>query len=113
MDALISQTSNLGFLVAGLCNSDHEIIRRSLTDHIVEPQRKKYIPHCDTIKEIALSNNALGFSISGAGPSMFALCADLAVAECIASLTKQFYHDHKLDVNVFVSGINKTGAYKY
>ncbi|MCD6095478.1 MAG: homoserine kinase [Thermoprotei archaeon] len=40
---------------------------------IVERERSKYIPHYWEIKEKALRCGALGFNISGAGPSMFAL----------------------------------------
>jgi len=113
LDNLIAQTGNLAALVAAFYTSDFNMIRRSLTDHIIEPQRKKLIPHFDRIKEIALENDALGFSISGAGPSMFALCENSFIAENILSAVESYYMNEKTDVDVFISGINKTGAYKY
>jgi len=113
LNQLISQTGNLGSLIAALYTSDYNMIRRSLTDHVIEPQRKKLIPHFDSIKEIALREDALGFSISGAGPSMFALCENSHIAENIMTAVKGFYANKKLEVDVFLSGINKTGAFKY
>jgi len=110
---MVAQTGNLASLVAALYTSDFNMIRRSLTDHIIEPQRKKLIPHFDKIKDIALNQDALGFSISGAGPSMFALCENSFIAENIMSGVKQFYVDKKLEVDVFISEINKRGAFKY
>ena len=71
---VIAQTGNLGSLVAGLYKTDFDLIGRSLEDHIIEPQRASLIPHFYDIKEIALKQGASGFSISGAGPSMFAIC---------------------------------------
>src|SRR5690625_6790157 len=46
---------------------------KCLVDHIIEPQRAYLIPHFKDIQETALKNNAIGCSISGAGPSIFAI----------------------------------------
>jgi len=113
LDDMIAQTGNLASLVAAFYTSDYNMIRRSLTDHVIEPQRKKLIPFFDDVKEIALNQDALGFSISGAGPSMFALCENSFIAENIVSAVQEFYQNKKAEVDVFISGINKTGAYKY
>ncbi len=113
LEDMVAQTGNLAALVAGFYTSDYNMIRRSLNDHVIEPQRKKLIPHFDAIKEIALKENALGFSISGAGPSMFALCENSFITDNIMTAVQRFYSDKKLKVDVFVSGINLRGAYKY
>ena len=56
------------------------MISRSIHDVIAEPRRQKLIPEFYQAKRAALSNGALGFSISGAGPSVFALCEGESIA---------------------------------
>lgn len=113
LDQHIAQSGNLAYFVAALYRLDFDMIRRCLTDLIIEPQRAKLIPHFQEIKEIALSDGALGFSISGAGPSVFALCENSLIAETIGEKIKAFLLDQKIQNDVFVSKINTTGTYKY
>ena len=65
------------------------------------------------MKEIALEHNALGFSISGAGPSVFALCENSLIAENIGEKLKSLLNSHSIENDVFISKINTTGAFKY
>ena len=74
MSLAVQQWGNVGGLIAGLYTEDFDLISRSMIDHIVEPARSILIPGFDEMKESALAAGALGFSISGAGPSVFALC---------------------------------------
>ena len=69
----IAQMGNVAGLVAGLMKSDYELISRSMVDVIIEPVRSILIPEFKQVKQAAISNGALGCSISGSGPSMFAL----------------------------------------
>jgi homoserine kinase len=64
-----------GGMVAGLFKNDIDLIGRSMEDFIVEPVRKMLIPHFDEMKTLALEHKALGFGISGSGPTVFALCS--------------------------------------
>lgn len=109
----VQQSGNLGAFVAALYRSDLELLKRSLKDVIVEPQRAKLIPGFDNMKEKTESLGALGFSISGAGPSMFAICPNSHIADNIASAAKEVYRNLDLGVNVFLSDINQEGAKKY
>lgn len=113
LDQHIQQSGNLGFFVAGLYRLDLEMIRRSLEDLIIEPQRAKLIPHFYEMKDIALSEGALGFSISGAGPSVFSLCENSLIAENIGEKINAFLADKKIENDVFVSKINNKGAFKF
>lgn len=106
----IQQTGNLGGLIIGLYNSDIELIRRSLQDVIIEPQRAQLIPHFQAVKEAALSNDALGCSISGAGPSIFALCANSITAELVGTAMQKVFTDAKIENQLFISPINQEGT---
>ena len=106
----IHQSGNLATLVAALYNSDFDKIGRCLDDIIIEPQRAGLIPYFYEAKEAAMNAGALGFSISGAGPSMFALCNSTIVAENIAEGLKKIYTSHKIRHKVYISEINQEGA---
>lgn len=111
MTSAIRQWGNVGGLVAGLYKNDFGLIGRSLEDVIVEPVRKMLIPHFDEIKELAMENHALGFGISGSGPTVFALCRDVKTAENITLAIKEKLGGHGLDSSVYVSEVNTQGAH--
>jgi len=110
LNQTITQTGNLGGLILGMMNSNLDLIRRSLTDVIIEPQRAQLIPHFYKVKEAALNADALGCSISGAGPSIFALCANTLVAENVGNAMQKIFNDHKIENDLFISPINQEGA---
>ncbi|MDE3155141.1 MAG: homoserine kinase [Acidobacteriota bacterium] len=84
LQAAIHQWANLGALVAGLFQSDLALIGRSLEDVVAEPKRAGLVPGFAAMKQAALEAGALGCSLSGSGPSLFALCATAAVAARVA-----------------------------
>lgn len=106
----IQQSGNLGGLIIGLMNSDFDLIGRSLSDVIIEPQRAKLIPHFYDVKEAALGAGALGCSISGAGPSIFALSANSLKAEKTANAMQEAFKHYNIPSKVIVSEINNEGA---
>jgi homoserine kinase len=78
--AAIQQWANLGALVHGLHMADFALIGRALHDTIAEPRRAALVPGLADIKRAAADAGALGCSLSGSGPSLFALCADPQIA---------------------------------
>lgn len=109
-DSSIQQVANAAAFVAAMFNSDLDLLERSLQDLLVEPQRAKLIPHFYKIKEIALENGAMGFSISGAGPSMFALCKNTKSLENIKVHLELFLNDKGIKHEIYTSEINHQGA---
>ena len=69
---VVWQQANLAGVVAGCFTGDLPLIAASLEDVLIEPQRKSLIPGFEAVQEAAKSKGALGCSISGAGPAMFA-----------------------------------------
>ena len=106
----IEQSGNLAGFIIGLFNSDIDLIQRSLQDVIIEPQRAKLIPHFYEIKEAALKAGALGCSISGAGPSIFALSSNSLISENVGEAMQKIFNDHKIKNELFISPINQEGA---
>lgn len=80
----IRQWANLGALVDALHRGDFAQLSRSLEDSIAEPRRAPLVPGLAAIKRAAVDAGALGCSLSGSGPSLFALCRDEAGAGAVA-----------------------------
>jgi homoserine kinase len=77
----IEQSANLAGVVAGCFTGDLALIGRSLRDVVVEPHRAPLIPGFSAVKAAAMEAGALGCSISGGGPSVFAWCDGDTAAE--------------------------------
>src|SRR5205085_7867051 len=77
----IQQWANLGAFVDALHRGDFALLSRSLEDAIAEPRRAPLVPGLAAIKQAATDAGALGCSLSGSGPSLFALCRGLETAE--------------------------------
>lgn len=105
------QIGNLGGLLCGIIQSDYGLISRSIHDVIAEPRRQKLIPEFYKAKRAAQSAGALGFSISGAGPSVFALCEGEKVAKNTAASISQVFADVSLENQSYVSKINPHGVH--
>lgn len=110
---VIRQQGNLGAFVAAMYTSDFGMIGRSLQDLLVEPQRAHLIPHFYAMKEQAMNAGALGFSISGAGPSMFALSDNSGIAEKINEQANLLYQKNKVPVTTYLSKINHEGSIRF
>lgn len=106
----ITQWGNLGGFIAGLYTADYGLLGRSLQDVIVEPLRKPLIPHFDAVKQAALDHGALGAGISGAGPSIFALCKGESTALAIKKAMSESYVETGLLFDLHVSKINAMGT---
>ncbi len=107
-DAVI-QWSNLAGLIAGLAKSDYDLISRSLNDIIFEPVRSLLIPGFDRVKASAIASGALGCSISGSGPSVFALSTTEVKAGEVGDAMQNSFAELQLDSDIFVSPVNSIG----
>lgn len=109
---MIQQCGNLAGLIVGLQQHNYELISRSLQDVVIEPQRAKLIPGFTKVKQASIDSGALGCSISGAGPSVFALSRGREVAEKVGANMQKVFADEGVLSDVFVSAINNEGAIK-
>ncbi len=110
MASFVRQTANLGAFIIGMYESDMALLGRSLEDCVIEPQRAGLIPHFQATKAAAIESGALGCSISGSGPSIFALSADLTQAGKVAEAMQRVMHDHGVPHDCFISPVNEDGA---
>ena len=80
----VQQMANTASLVTAFSTGDHELARHALVDLYAEPRRAALIGSFYAVKQAALTAGALGCTISGAGPSVFALLRDEPTAIRVA-----------------------------
>jgi homoserine kinase len=103
------QTANLAGFISGCYSNDLEMIRDAFQDVVIEPQRQALIPGFHTVREAAMACGALGCSISGAGPSVFAWC-EAADAEAARDAMVRAFADHGKDSDHWITSIEPRGA---
>ncbi|HVH27367.1 MAG TPA: homoserine kinase [Vicinamibacterales bacterium] len=105
------QWANLGALVHALHRADFALLARSLEDTIAEPRRALLVPGLAQIKRAAVDAGALGCSLSGSGPSLFALCRSEEVARRVAMAMTDAVRKHiGGEPQTYVSPIASQGA---
>ncbi|HEY7928854.1 MAG TPA: homoserine kinase [Steroidobacteraceae bacterium] len=109
MADFVWQTANLAGFISGCYTSDLDMLRESFEDVVIEPQRAALIPGFADVRQGALDAGAIGCSISGAGPTVFAWCLEAqANAVCVA-MTQAFAH-HELGSDPWITRVQPTGA---
>jgi homoserine kinase len=101
----VAQSANLSLLLAGCHRGDAALVRAGLRDVLVEPRRAPLIVGFDRVKQAALDHAAMGASISGAGPSVFAWFETRVQAEIAASAMQAAFADAGFASDAFVSPI--------
>jgi homoserine kinase len=105
------QMGNISGLVLGLQQGEAAIIQQCMVDHIAEPLRRSLIPAFSEVKEAALTAGALGCSISGSGPAIFAVTLDEKKAHHIAEKMQSCMLEvANIASEIFISGTNLVGA---
>ncbi|MCA0395322.1 MAG: homoserine kinase [Proteobacteria bacterium] len=107
---LVAQTAHLAQFLLGLQRGDAGLIRDGLHDVLVEPRRAPLIPGFARVKQAALDHAALGASISGGGPSVFAWFASKPDAEAAAPAMRQAFVDAGFDARAYVTPVNAPRA---
>tara|TARA_B100000427_G_scaffold56784_1_gene44343 strand:- start:394 stop:1317 length:924 start_codon:yes stop_codon:yes gene_type:complete len=104
------QIANFGSLIHSLHVSDYDLIKTSLNDHLIEKHRSKLIPHFYQVKSAALEAGALGCSISGSGPSIFALSQGIDRAMKVEQAINKVYSGTSIEFSTHVSKIGDKGV---
>lgn len=106
----IRQNANLGGFITGLFRNDYALLGRTLRDVVIEPQRAQLIPHFYAVQEAAMRAGALGCSISGAGPSVVALCEGKDAAQAAAAAMQSVFRAADIRHEPFLSAVNPDGV---
>jgi len=103
------QTAHLAGFISGCYTDDLDMIRASFEDVVIEPQRAALIPGFQEVRRGAMDAGALGCSISGAGPSMFAWTLESTAQAVLAAMRREFAR-HALATDHWVVEVRSVGA---
>ena len=106
----LHQAAQVAAIVAALSSGDLALLGRAIDDRIAEPARAPLIPGFREAKTAALQAGALGASISGAGPTTFALAGDPACAQAVAVAMEAAFAAQGITSSVRVCEIDRDGA---
>lgn len=102
----VAQSANLALVLTGCANGDAGLVRAGLADVLVEPRRAALIPGFAAVKQAALAAGAMGASISGAGPSLFAWFETRAQADAAAAPMQAAFAAIGVDSQAWVSPVD-------
>ncbi|OAQ38756.1 homoserine kinase [Pedobacter psychrophilus] len=105
----VTQWGNIAGLVSSLYTHDYDLLGRCMKDVIIEPIRSILIPEFDNMKELAMGNGALGFGISGSGPTVFSLFKSKENARKSLEEMQAMLNKLGIDSNIYLSEINEKG----
>ena len=108
--AHVRASADLAAFVGACFSGDMALLARSINDDIITPARASLIPGCLEVIRAALDAGALGSAISGAGPSIFALCRSPHSASAVASAMTSAFSRAGLDATSVVSGADAPGV---
>jgi homoserine kinase len=110
MDQWLTQQGYLAGFIAACWQNDVELLSACLRDELIEPQRAASVPCFPSVKEVAMKSGALGCSLSGSGPSIFALCLD-GDAQNLATAMEQACRKTGYECQSWVSRLDAPGAH--
>lgn len=109
MDQWLTQQGLLAGFVAACAAGDVQLLGRCLRDELIEPQRAASVPCFAAVKEAAMKADALGCSLSGSGPSIFALVRDRAATNT-ATAMEQACRKMGYECQAWTSPLDAPGA---
>jgi homoserine kinase len=104
------QTANLAGFISGCYTNDLDLIRASFQDVVIEPQRQALIPGFNDVRQAAMDAGALGCSISGAGPTMFAWALAGHADTVLATMRAEFGR-HSIALDEWIVDAQSVGAH--
>jgi homoserine kinase len=110
MSDFVWQTANLAGFISGCYTNDLDLIKASLEDVIIEKQRQVLIPGFQQVRSAALAAGALGCSISGAGPTLFALCLEQDAGAVRAAMEDEFAKQG-IETDKWIVSVQSGGAH--
>ena len=111
LETMIAQTAAVAYLVDALHRGDVDAVAAAMgKDGIVEPARVHMMPQFYRIREVAKKAGALAVVISGAGPTLCAVCSANHVAHAVATVMHNVYDQSGIGCMTHVTQVDEQGA---
>lgn len=106
MDDVVHTVGSAATLAVGMCRSDPELVGTGMDERVVTPARAELITGYGEVKAAALDAGATGVTVSGAGPSVIAVCRKSDRSR-VASAMLDAFEDAGVDARAYQT---KVGA---
>ncbi len=110
LEVVVRQTGALGGLISGMFQNDLRRVAESVTDYIAEPAREGLIPGFGAVKRAAKRAGSLGCTIAGSGPALFSFADNRSSAIRIGRAMSRAFSRKRVNSQVIVSQLARTGA---
>lgn len=111
LSTAVRQWGNVAGLVSALYRGDLSAVGHGTEDLVAEPVRAPLIPGFQRVRAAAVDAGALGFGISGSGPSVFALVPGRDAAEAVSlAMSEAFGRWGSVEADAHVGPANAPGA---
>ncbi|MCJ7558704.1 MAG: homoserine kinase [Gammaproteobacteria bacterium] len=107
---VVAQMANLAGVLLGCQQAEIPMLGRFLRDCMIEPQRASQIPGFVQVQAAAMLEGALGCSLSGSGPSIFAWCQGRQQAQAVAESMSTIFNDMQIASRHWISPVGARGA---
>lgn len=107
----VNQWSGIAGLITAICTQNQQLLRDTFQQpEWISSYRCKLIPGFEQLKQFALDQGAIGFNISGSGPSLFALVPSPEIGEKIGSGLKLMLQQRGIKSQHYCGSVNHRGA---
>ncbi len=110
MTEVLAFAQNLAAFIHALHTQDQEIIVRCLRDVLAEPRRADLVPGFRAAQKAAMAAGALGCTLSGSGPSVFAVAEGLDHGEEVVAALQSAFNAVGLASEARLCGVDPLGA---
>jgi len=108
--ALVQQTAQVAALVHALHTNDLQLLGQAMHDNVIMPARAGLIPGIEQAIKAAREAGALVTTISGAGPTLCAVCDSMANAQTVTAAFGHVYERLGMAYQTHVARPSKVGA---
>ncbi len=98
----ITNLRHSALISAAFASGNYTLLRGAFQDHLHQPYRKHLIPGYDQLQQAAYGTGALGFFLSGSGPTVIALTDSAALARKLPKLLCDIFTKHRIASRAFV-----------
>jgi homoserine kinase len=102
--------ANSCLITAAFAKDDYSLFSRSLNDEIIEPARAKLIQGFAEVKQNALRAGADGMTISGSGPTLFAITDDAHKARFIEDAMVRTFQSFGIECQSLITEVENEGT---
>jgi homoserine kinase len=110
MQDFVFNMANTSLITAAFAKDDYALFARSLNDVVIEPIRSKLIRGFDQVKDNALKAGADGVTISGSGPTLFAITDRMSKARFIEDAMVRTFRQFSTKTFHVITSVDSEGA---